>query len=566
VPCPTLWSVDQPYLYTLRSTVRHHDQIVDAQKTQIGIRSIAFDPDHGFTLNSVPTKLKGVCVHDDAGCLGTAVPEPVWERRLKLLKAAGANALRMSHNVHMPELYDLCDKMGFLVQDEAFDEWEQSKNKWVEGWNVGQPAHHGTFDHFAECGEADLRDMVLRDRNHPSVVMWSIGNEVDYPNDPYTHEILTQGASPQIYKSGVLADHPSGNRLGEIARRLVRVVKQHDATRPVTAALASVLMSNETGYADALDLAGYNYQEFRYADDHAKYPQRVIYGSENGMSHENWLAVAEHDYVCGQFLWTGIDYLGEARQWPVRHSTSGLLDLAGLEKPEYYYRQSLWSSRPMVYIGTQPVPKADEGSKNLWRRHQADPVWAGTHGEMIRVNCFTNCEQAELFVNGRSVGVKTMADADEHIISWDIPYEPGVLSVNALHGLAVAATSQLRTAGPAAKLAVGIDRQTVIANGIDLVHVTVMATDDQGTPVYGATNETTWQIAGPARLLGLESGDPESHEDYRSNTRRLFHGRQLAYVQTTGEPGTITIRVQSAGLEETAITATSNRCEPRKNA
>ncbi len=293
--------------------------------------------------------------------------------------------------------------------------------------------------------------MILRDRNHPSIIMWSIGNEIDYPNDPYTHEILNLGSSPQIIGVGHQSEFPHADRLGVIARRLVEVAKSYDTTRPITAALASALVSNETGFAEALDVVGYNYQEYRYSEDHARYPQRVLYGSENGMRFDFWQFVTTNPYISGQFLWTGIDYLGEASAWPGRSNGAGLLDLAGLPKPEYFYRQSLWATEPMVYLGTRDVPAADEGV-TLWSHKKAEPVWSGTAGVSIRVQCFTNCEQGELFLNGRSLGVRRLAEAQERILWWDVPYEPGTLTVHGLNNGEVVAITELKTSGPPTRL------------------------------------------------------------------------------------------------------------------
>jgi len=553
VPGPRLWSPEQPALYSLRTVVHHNGAAVDAEETPVGIRSIRFDPDAGFFLNDQNLKLKGVCLHDDAGALGVAVPPKVWERRLKTLKEAGVNAIRMAHNPHLPELYDLCDRLGFLVQDEAFDEWELGKNKWLEGWNVGQPGKDGPHEHFEEWGEADLGNMILRDRNHPSVIMWSIGNEIDYPNDPYTHEVLDRGASPQSYGPGFKPGNPHAARLGIVARRLAGMVRALDPTRPVTAGLASALMSNEVGFADALDVAGYNYQEGRYAEDHARYPQRVLYGSENGMRWDFWQAVAENPYVCGQFLWTGIDYLGEAGKWPARSNGAGLLDLAGNPKPEYYYRQSLWTDTPMVYLGTRAVPEGEEAG-SLWSHKQAEPVWRGTEGNAVRVVCFTNRDQAELFLNGRSLGVKRREDTPDRVLWWDVPYAPGTLTVHGLNDGATACTYDLKTAGPPQKLLVETDTAPFAADGLDLAHLTVTVADADGVPVYDADHEITWAVDGPARLLGLESGDHTSHEDYRAPRRKAFHGTLLGYVQATETPGPVTIRLTAPGLDETVVT------------
>jgi len=553
VPGPRLWSPEQPHLYTLHTEISHNGEVVDAEETAVGIRSLRFDPDAGFFLNERSLKLKGVCLHDDAGALGVAVPPKVWERRLQTLKAGGVNAIRMAHNPHMPELYDLCDRLGFLVQDEAFDEWELGKNKWLEGWNVGTPGRDGPHEHFEQWAEADLGNMIGRDRNHPSVILWSIGNEIDYPNDPYTHEVLDQGPTPQSYGPGFKPGSPHADRLGVVARRLAGIVRALDPTRPVTAGLASALMSNETGFADALDAAGYNYQEYRYPDDHARYPSRVLYGSENGMRWDFWEAVAAHPYVCGQFLWTGIDYLGEAGRWPTRSNGAGLLDLAGLPKPEYYYRQSLWSETPMLYLGTRAVPEGEEAA-SLWTHKQAAPVWQGAEGVPVRVVCFTNCEAAALFLNGRSLGVKGLADAPDRVLWWDVPYAPGTLTVHGLLRGAAACAGELKTSGPPQKLLAEADTVTLAADGVDLAHIVVRVTDADGLPVYDAAHEITWAVEGPARLLGLESGDHASHEDYQAPTRRAFHGRLLGYVQSTNASGPVTVRMVAPGLEEAVVT------------
>lgn len=547
VMSPLPWSVDRPWLYELRTAIQHAGAVADSETTPVGLRVVRFDPDQGMFLNGQSLKLKGVCVHDDAGALGVAVPPEVWERRLKLLKAAGVNAIRMAHNPHMPELYDLCDRLGLLVQDEAFDEWELSKNKWVAGWNVGEPAREGSAAHFAAWAETDLADMVRAHRNHPSVIMWSIGNEIDYPNDPYSHEVLDHGTTPQIVRHGYRPEHPHASRLGPIARRLREVVRQYDPSRPVTAGLASALIANQVGLADALDLVGYNYQEYRYADDHATYPQRILYGSENGMHWQDWRAVVEHPFIAGQFLWTGIDYLGEAGQWPARSNTAGLLDLAGFPKPEYYFRQSIWTDKPMIFIGTAPA-RAPSDTRTIWQHKEATPLWEGTPGEPVAVRCFTNCTAAELFLNGRSLGVRCQADASEGVLSWVVPYEPGVLSANGLGTDAVLCRAVLQTSGPPRRLAIEVDRQVLRANRADLAHVAVQVLDAQGVLVYRADTPITWRVEGPARLLGIESGDHQSHEPYQAPLRRVFHGRQLGYIQATGAPGRIRVTLTAPGI------------------
>ena len=548
IKAPQLWSVDRPALYKLEVNVVAQGKVISTWKEEVGIRTIRFDADNGFFLNDKNLKLKGVCIHDDAGVLGVAVPEGVWVRRLKLLKEAGCNSLRMSHNPHADYLYRLCDKMGFLVMDEAFDEWEVGKNKWVKGWNVGTPSNDGYHSSFKEWSSIDVRDMVLRNYNHPSIIMWSIGNEIDYPNDPYTHEVLNTGRNPQIYGKGFLADHPPVSRLSALSKQLAGAVKKYDTSRPVTAALAGVVMSNTTDYPDNLDIVGYNYQEYRYADDHKAYPKRVIYGSENGMQLTAWNAVDSNSYISAQYLWTGIDYLGEAGRWPERSNRAGLLDLGGLRKPEYYFRQSLWADKPMVYIGTTSVPKSED--RGIWSHKRADPNWNWKAGDMVRVNCFTNCKEAELFLNGKSLGRKTKKGNDP--VSWDIPYEAGELKAIAYNGQKQEASYVLKTSGEAYGIHVAVEADPVGTNN-RLSHLLIRIVDKKGVPVYSAENEITVNVQGQGTLLGLESGSSSSHEDYRANKRKALHGNLVGYVQAKNGVQSIKVTLTSPGLQPLTI-------------
>lgn len=366
---PRLWSCEQPYLYTMQTWYRTKEAgryLADSQK--VGIRTFYFDADKGFFLNGVGQKLKGVCVHDDGGVLGAAMKAEVWQRRLALLKESGCNAIRCSHNPHMPELYDLCDAMGFLMMDEAFDEWENPKNKWSVGHNVYPPKHQGYYEDFPAWHEADLRAMVRRDRNHPSVILWSIGNEIDYPNDPYCHpmfETMTgnNDANKPVSERRYDSNKPNAERLAVIARHLVSLVKKEDVSRPVTLAAAFPEMSSRLGFLDAIDVIGYNYKEHLYEEDHRRFPAKPIFGSENGHSEEAWRAVAEHDYISGQFLWTGIDYLGEAHGFPVHGSPAGFITTAGFKKKEFEERKRLWSGETKQREGKEePYPECV-----LWR-------------------------------------------------------------------------------------------------------------------------------------------------------------------------------------------------------
>jgi hypothetical protein len=555
VSSPRLWDVEHPELYQLQVQLSRNGKQIDAVNQTVGIRSIRFDKDNGFFLNDKSTKLKGVCIHDDAGALGVAVPREVWIRRLKILKDAGVNSLRLSHNPHADYLYDLCDKMGFLVMDEAFDEWELGKNKWVKGWNVGTPSKDGYHEYFKEWATRDLSDMVLRARNHPSIIMWSIGNEIDYPNDPYSHEVLNTGKNPQIYGKGYLPDHPAASGLTVIAKQLVKTVKAIDTTRPVTAALAGVVMSNEVGYPEELDVVGYNYQEYRYADDHKKYPNRIIYGSENGMQRQAWTAVDSNEYISAQYLWTGIDYLGEAGKWPQRSNGAGLINLAGFKKPEYFYRQSLWADKPMVFIGAKPITQQED--KGIWSHKAIEPVWNWPAGSKIRVDCFTNCQETELFLNGKSLGKISRADAKGQIPSWAVDYEPGELLVKGYNNGIEAASYTLKTAGEASDIKIIADGTIFNTKTKGLSQVEVQVTDKNGALVANADNEVVVKLTGPAKLLGLESGSTISHENYQSNTRKVLKGRLLAYIQTTGKPGKTTVQFSAAGLKSASITLTT---------
>jgi beta-galactosidase len=541
---PALWSADQPNLYRLRVGLAVLGQPVDEVTEEVGVRTIRFDANQGFFLNEQPTKLRGVCIHDDAGALGVAVPPEVWERRLRALKAVGCNSLRMSHNPHSDYLYRLCDQLGFLVMDEAFDEWERGKNKWVAGWNVGTPSQAGAHEYFKEWGDRDLRDMVRRNRNRPSIIMWSIGNEIDYPNDPYTHEVLNTGRNPQIYGKGYLPNHPPASEMGPLAKRLVAVVKQADSSRPVTAALAGVVMSNFTDYPAALDLVGYNYQEFRYPDDHKQYPQRIIYGSENGMAPAAWAAVDSNAYVSAQYLWTGIDYLGEAGKWPQRSNGAGLLDMAGFPKPEYYFRQSLWTSAPMLYLAAAEAPAAGAPAG---RRPRGTATWNWPAASKVHVVAYTTNEATELLLNGQSLGKQT-----GRLPAWDVPYAAGELRARGYRNNQVVSEVVLKTAGAPAALQLKPDRSTLPAKTQGLAQIEVQVVDQAGNPVPDAATEITVTLTGPARLLGIESGDLASHEAYAAPRHKAYQGRLLVYVQATGA-GPINVALAAPGLASQTV-------------
>jgi len=547
---PQLWDLENPNLYQLKTTVFKDGKQIDETVTKTGFRDFKFDPNNGFALNGKWMKMKGVCLHHDAGVLGSAVPREVWETRLKTLKEIGVNAIRTSHNPQAPVFYELCDELGILVLNEAYDEWEFPKRKWLEGWNYGTPGFEGTFDIFADYAEKDLEDFVRRDRNHLSVFAWSIGNEVDYPNDPYSHPVLDKGKDGfgQANYGGYKKDAPDAMRLGAIAKRLVAAVKKYDKSRPTTAGLAGVAMSNETEYPGALDITGYNYTESKYQSDHEKYPNRVIFGSENVHDMEPWLAVKNNKHIFGQFLWTGIDYLGESGRWPSRGFYSGLVDFAGVIKPRGYFRQSLWSDKPMAYIGTYPLKDVKDVSKDAWA------IWNYTQGEKIRVVVYTNAAKARLELNGKVVGEAKAYDEKTGIIYWDIPFASGKLEAIGLSKddkevsrYAISTTQQ------PVELTIA-DKNITITKDKGVAKIMVQVKDQNGLPVMLSDNEVTCTISGPGVLLGLEAGNNSDMTDYTDNVQRVFHGHIAAYIQATGETQPIKVTFTSQWLKPVEVT------------
>jgi len=552
---PQRWTLERPYLYTLK-TILHAPVLGgslaktaynDTSIVRAGLRTLDFSPNKGFALNGEWMKVKGVCIHDDAGILGTAVPKEVWRRRLLELKAIGVNAIRMSHNPHAPEVYDLCDEVGLLVMDEASDEWEFPKRKWMKGWNAGAPEFQGTYTYFNDWIDRDVADMVRRDRCHPSIFLWSIGNEVDYPNDPYSHPVLNgDGSFTQPMYGGYKPDQPNAERIGVIAQRLAKVVKEIDPSRPTTGALAGVVMSNATAYPSAVDVVGYNYTESRYGEDHKTYPHRIIYGSENRHDLAAWKAVTENDHIFGQFLWTGIDYLGESGQWPARGSSAGLLDLAGQRKPLGWYRAALWSENPVCYIGSLPQPQPKDG-RTPRRRSNVSPyapdIWNYQEGQPVRVVCYTNAQTARLLLNGKEVGGTPQHDVNTDILYWDINYEPGTLRCEADNG----ASYEMATSGKPYALKVTTDA---------VAHVFVEVVDEQGRLVPTADNEVTLTIRG-ARLLGMEHGntaDATITSRQQRNRLRTHGGRLVAYIQPEHNTPQFTIRASSPFLQSQELT------------
>jgi hypothetical protein len=543
---PALWSLKSPNLYTLKTTIYKDNKIIDATQTRVGIRSLTYDPNKGFALNGEWMKVKGVCLHHDGGCLGAAVAREVWERRLKQLKEIGCNAIRLSHNPQAPCVYDLCDELGLLVMDEAFDEWEYPKKKWLTGWNEGTPGYQGSYKFFYEWGKRDLADMIQRDRNHPSIIMWSIGNEVDYPNDPYSHPILNKESIGQPQEHGYRTDLPRAERIGDIAKELVTEVKKYDTSRPTTGAMAGAVMSNETTYPGTLDIVGYNYTEYRYMQDHATYPDRVIFGSETRHDFDAWKSVRDNEFIFGQFIWTGFDYLGESNAWPSRGFNSGMIDMSGNIKPRGYFRKSLWYTSPTVYIGTYKI----DGKSN-YLSTDAPAVWNYEKGETIRVVAYTNCKEVELKLNGKVVGARKAFDDKTGIVYWDIQYQSGTLEAVGYNNAKASASSKIQSSGTPYAIKVSLDKSTLKGEHA-LAHLFIQIVDKQGLPVVLADNEVTCQVEGPARLLGLESGSNNVNDNYRDNKQRCLNGKLLGYIQALSD-GKVKIKVSSPLLQTAEV-------------
>src|SRR5664280_2707401 len=424
VPKPRLWSDKTPVLYKLRSSLVLGDRTLDETTTTFGIRKLEFDPDRGLSVNGKPTKLKGVCIHQDAGSFGNAVPIEVWAYRFGLLKEMGCNAIRPSHHPFAPEFYDLCDQMGFYVFDEAFDEWTRD---WPYNYteNTRGKSKYGYHLYCHQWHETDLRDMLHRDRNHPSVVLYSIGNEIP----------------DQFNANG-----------WKLAKELVAVCHEEDPTRPVTSACDQSYVSSRNGFMDTLDLAGYNYIDRLYGTntyipERARFPHRLCLGTETSPGIHYWLGVRDHDYVIGDFIWTGIDYLGEAGRFPRRGSSSGFIDIAGGKKPGFYQRAAYWRDDPVLQILVLTGEKPD----NARRGPPLFIKWNWPANTQLTVRAVANCDEVELFLNNQTLG-RHAVSRNVYATEWSVPYASGVVSAVGYRAGKPVATNELRTTGAPARL------------------------------------------------------------------------------------------------------------------
>jgi beta-galactosidase len=556
IKSPELWSIETPNMYKLHSIIYDGKKIIDEVITNVGIRKIDYDVDNGFILNGKHVKMNGVCLHHDGGSVGAAVPVQIWKYRLELLKNMGCNAIRTSHNPPAPEFLDLCDEMGFLVMDETFDQWEIGKRK------------YGYQDYFEKEWNHDLTYMIKRDRNHPSIVLWSVGNEIPEQKTANGTQLLNM---------------------------LVNACHNLDSTRPVTSACDNINADGGAatlGFLNGLDIVGYNYvdrwherRELYYGPDRLAHPNWKMLGTESTSNsgvirseyslgdgpltvHPNynfdminaeqlWKFVSSHDYVIGDFMWTGIDYLGEA-MWPEKNGNFGVLDLCGFPKDGYYFYQSRWTDRPMIHLFPH------------WN-------WKGREGQVIPVMCYTNCDAVELFLNGKSFGEKRIefprqgnskewnkydkpvvnpTTGDLHL-QWDIPYEPGTLKAIGKKDGKVVYTEELQTTGKPFGLGLKPVRDTLISDSRDVSIINVEIIDSMGRIVPDADNNIEFNIEGEGEIIGVDNGNPVDHDSYKINRRKAFNGLCQAVIQSTTNPGKIKLIVKSEGLNGASVDLTS---------
>ena len=542
---PELWSVDDPMLYTLKISLYSGSELLDCVNETFGYRTAEFDPDRGFLLNGEPVKLHGVCMHHDLGALGSALNEAALARQLRIMKEMGVNAIRTSHNMPARQLVQLCDEMGLLVDSEAFDMWEKPKTE---------------FDNhrfFTEHAERDVRSWIERDRNHPCIIMWSIGNEINDTIDPH----------------GL-----------DITKRLYEYVLKYDPKGNAAPTIGSNYMGDENAQkcSDVVKLAGYNYSEYLYDEHHAKYPDWVIYGSETASAvrsrgiyrfpvelplltgedcqcssldnsvvgwgssaMKSWRLDRDCPFCCGQFIWTGFDYIGEPTPYNTKNSYFGIVDTAGFPKDIYYFYQSVWIS--------------PEQKKVL---HIVPSYWDFIPGQEIDVLIYSNARDVELFLNGKSIGshvmeLETSQDMRAH---FKVPFEPGVLRVVGHFADGSGCSEVLHTPADPAAVVLTSDKETLLADGRDIAFVEISTVDVNGIPVGNARNRIRVEVSGAGRLVGLDNGDSTDYDSYKGDNRRLFSGKLLAMIESTLEPGEITVRAYSEGLENAELRLVSENC------
>ena len=532
---PLLWSTDSPSMYKAVSELVESGVVTDRVETSFGIRSISFDAVNGFRLNNKPLKLKGGCVHNDNGIIGSRAYDRAEERRVELLKSAGFNAIRSAHNPPSPAFLDACDRNGMLVIDESFDMWNEGKN----------PSDYHLY--FNDWWKKDIESMIMRDRNHPSVIMWSIGNEIPDRENPMVISIAKS--------------------LGDYVRSL-------DPGRPVTSAVNN-LSSKQDPFFATLDVAGYNYasggdhnQENIYEADHVRLPGRIMVGTESYPleAFSSWMDVLDHPYVTGDFVWTSFDYIGEASiGWrgyyqkqdffPWNLAFCGDLDICGWKRPQSYYRDALWSKNKLSIWVKPPSPsfelnpQRESWSKWHWIDALADWTWPGNEGKLTEITVYSSCPEVELFLNGKSLGKKITDRSTKFMGIWDIPYQPGTLKAVGTDGHKKVAEAELVTASQAESIKLSADRQIINANGEDLSYVTIELNDKAGNLDPKAVNLLKFDIDGQGTIIGSGNGNPVSTESFQKMERQVWRGKCLLVIKSGTVAGKIKLKVTSPGLQ-----------------
>jgi beta-galactosidase len=537
---PALWSPDTPNLYRAVTRVSQDGKAIDEASTTFGIRSIEWSADRGFLLNGKPLKLCGGCVHHDHGPLGAVAFDRAEERRVRMLKESGFNAVRTSHNPPSPAFLDACDRLGMLVMDEAFDCWSKGKNE---------------FDYsvaFNDWWRSDIDAMVLRDRNHPSVVMWSIGNEVPERGEPL-------GAQE--------------------AKMIAEYVRELDRTRPITSALNFIAgkWSDTDGYYSALDVAGYNYNLNNHVEDHKRVPSRIMACTESypQAMFDYWSMVDEFPYIIGDFVWTAIDYLGESglgrwyyrdpkdtsregygAPYPCHGADCGDIDICGNRRATAHYRNIVWNRGEKLFLGVRQAPP--EGKELRVTRWGAWPVyaswtWPGMEGKPLEVEIYSRGESVRLYLDDKLIGEKATTRAEKFKANFSVPYAPGVLKAAAVQGGRTIAESALRTAVDPVQIRLTADQKSLRADGQGLAFITVEAVDAQGQPHPNADHAVTFSLKGPGRIVSVGNADLTSEEPYRGSRRKLFHGKGLVVVRSSRTAGTLTMTATAPGLKGGSI-------------
>jgi beta-galactosidase len=540
---PELWGCESPALYTAVSEIYYDGKLADQEKTRFGIRTISFDAENGFRLNGKTVKLKGGCFHNDNGPLGSKAYDRAEERKVELLKASGFNAIRCSHNPPSPAFLAACDSLGMLVMDEAFDCWRYGKNA------------YDYHLYFNDWWKRDIESMVLRDRNHPGIIMWSIGNEI--PNKETPEGLQT---------AKLLADY----------------TRELDPTRAVTSAVNDLKEDKDPFFA-ALDVGGYNYAVYNYdkkqttyESDHKRVPTRVIVGTESYSleAFGSWMEVVDHPYVIGDFVWTAYDYIGEASigwlgyeqnggMYPWNLAYCGDIDICGWKRPQSYYRDALWKSDQLSIFVTPPKPsfpinpKKEEWSKWNWFDVVADWNWKGYENKPLTVNVYSSCEEVELFLNNKSLGKKVTNRSTKYTTTWDVPYQPGALVAVGYDGGKKANTAILKTALVPVNVKLTADRSKIKANNQDLSYVTVELTDSNGTLNPRAENLVHFAIDGPGVIAGVGNGNPVSVESNQMPQRKAWRGKCLVIIKSTDKPGNITLKVTVDGFSRKTVLTSS---------